>query len=526
MSRKTIIVIGTGRCGTTVAAKVLLRLGVFLGDRFCQGDAENPEARGEDAEFHEICKLYVNEDNSAKDHLRRLISQRNARFHVWGVKHPNLVFLIDDFVEMATNPVVVSCERDHQEILDSMNHFWSCGVEKANTWFSEAWECQKAFVENPTCPVFRVQFDDYFTDPRGTINRIVDLCELSPTSEQLTAALNVPDVSKRRYWSKKTAKVLYLTSKVRFETKMSRGRAHHMAAVSRHPDVVKFAMWGNGFDGYVESESLTENIKRLGWTPDVIHAYKPEDHIGVAQWDGLKSVAYNEAWWPNNRALKEVQEHGFRLVIHHHENDAPRFAGFDGNLVHIPHCADTNCFVPPQDQVREIDCLMSGVDSKEIYPVRHRLKSLLRQGLLQGEVRPHMGGRKFHSAKSSYRSDGLSQSQAQFQDYANHLQRSKISLCCTSKYKYALEKLVQSAMAGCVIMSDMPNDSVFRNGFGSAILEVNDGMSDNQIVDMAQSVLNNGQEWNQRSFALQAMACRFTMEYYADRYVDAVRNCN
>ena len=308
-------------------------------------------------------------------------------------------------------------------------------------------------------------------------------------------------------------RILYLCRRYYWDHKMSRGaRFHAPKAVSRQPGIdMRFS--GEGWPNWDAGQSCTENFARWGWRPDWIWAYKPEDHIGVAQSLPRKVVTYNEAWWPDNRALAEVRAMRADLVICHHENDLHQFPGFDA--VHIPHGAEADVFYTPSDCIRPTDCLVSGVISDEIYPVRGRLKQLVEQGKLSGTIRKHPG----------YRLQGEDKCEHQAREYARELGTAKIALCCTSRYKYALAKLFEAAMAGCAVASDMPDDSVFGDSLGRHIIQIDDQWTDSQIVECLQSYLDDPDGLQQRAVAGQAVALQhYTMDRYAEKFISALKH--
>lgn len=289
-----------------------------------------------------------------------------------------------------------------------------------------------------------------------------------------------------------------------------------MQAVGRHPRVARFLMWGNGFDGYRDDMTLSENLRSLGWTPDLIHVYKPDEHIGVVECTVPKVIDFNEAWWPDGRALDEVQRNRIDLVIHHHANDAQAFAGFDGPVVHLPHCAERSLFsLCPEEsttpfEARPISCLLTGAVSPDVYPLRARLQSLIDQGFLPGVVRCHPG----------YRLRDHATCERQFRNYAALLRQTKLVLACTSRYKYALAKLVEAMMSGCAVAGDLPDDPLFCKTLGPHVIAIDPRQSDRQIAERIQSWLARPQELSQRAAAGRAAALSaYTTEHYAEWYV-------
>lgn len=310
-------------------------------------------------------------------------------------------------------------------------------------------------------------------------------------------------------------RILYLVNRDYFEKKMSRGaRFVCPKFVGNHPDV-DFRVSGQNWQDWDGLQSCTENFARWGWMPDWIWAYKPEDHNGVAKSLPLKLVTYNETHWDDHKALREVESMRADLVVVHHQGGLKDFDGFAGQVIHIPHAADHTIFNTPHDAQRPIDCLLTGVISDEIYPIRGRLKRLIESGKIPGEIRKHPG----------YRLASAGACNIQVQDYANHLGRAKIALCCTSKYRYALAKIFESALAGCCVATDMPDDSVFEKTLGQHIIELDGSWTDSQIAQCIQSHLADPVALRERARATQQCALEhFTMDCYAGKLLSAMKN--
>lgn len=319
-------------------------------------------------------------------------------------------------------------------------------------------------------------------------------------------------------------KMLALFPDAYFQKKHSPVRRHAIQAIQKHPQV-DCVISGQGWDNYNLCETLSENILRL--IPDgcdVVWMYKPNGggrperppHVPpLRDWksvDALKVISLNEFWWDIETRRREVG--GFNLAIAHHENDLPRFNEVGIPAVHIPHSANVDVFYrdkPTND--RRIDCLITGSISEDHYPLRCRLRAMVVSGRLPGELRAHPG----------YWQSNLSTNDTQVKNYADHLGNAKISLCCSSKWKYALGKLVESMQAGCLVVSDMPDDKLFQQTLGKYIVEIDSKMSDGQIVDVVKSWLSRPLELIEFAKAGQKLAIsEFSMQRYAERFYDTV----
>lgn len=285
-------------------------------------------------------------------------------------------------------------------------------------------------------------------------------------------------------------KILVLFPKALYSTKVSPARRHAIAAVGRQEDV-ELVVSGHGWPGWDESQTALANCERALPDADVVWWYKPlgAPKDGVPPLNDPKQVSvrkltvlsFNECWWPDWRAAREVEDTGTRLTIIHHANDCWRFTdrwlgsrtnpqiimrkadgvvlledsfigmAMAGRFVHhIPHSAEASVFGVAARlwKDRDIDVLLTGVQNEATYPLRHRFKRLIEHGKLPGKcvVHPHPG----------YRASSLEQCDARVMEYAEMLGRSKIALVCSSVHRYPLAKYVEAAMAGCCVLGDMP----------------------------------------------------------------------
>jgi hypothetical protein len=125
-------------------------------------------------------------------------------------------------------------------------------------------------------------------------------------------------------------------------------------------------------------------------------------------------------------------------------------------VCHIPHAAKESLFSryskPWKD--REIDILVAGVQSPEIYPERHRLSVAAKGGLLGSRtvhIRNHPG----------YRLKNHIEVRQQEEEYARTLGNSKFVICCSSIYKYGLSKYVEAVAAGACVLGDVPPEFAY-----------------------------------------------------------------
>ena len=135
-----------------------------------------------------------------------------------------------------------------------------------------------------------------------------------------------------------------------------------------------------------------------------------------------------------------------------------------------------------------------------MYPIRRSAEIAINQKLIRGGfTRPHPG----------YRLKNRAAINAQFIDYLKALSKAKISICCSSIYKYPLAKLIESAACGCVVATDQPYCDKFEELIWPHCIQLDAGMSPGEIAEEI-----NG--YDAEELKMMSVACRnAAMNHYS-----------
>lgn len=126
-SQKTVVVLGAFRGGTSMVARVLQQLGVFMGSEFAEPDREYETS--EDRAFQHLLHrrdLLARADLTPGDFsagelraLRALVAERDAAHDLWGWKYPGTVLwcLHAGLERQLRNPHFVTVFRDPLAVL-------------------------------------------------------------------------------------------------------------------------------------------------------------------------------------------------------------------------------------------------------------------------------------------------------------------------------------------------------------------------------------------------------------------------
>jgi hypothetical protein len=285
-------------------------------------------------------------------------------------------------------------------------------------------------------------------------------------------------------------KLLILYPQVYWERKMSSGRRDVIRHLIR-PDRYHCHLSGQGWDDWDDAASIQDNINSTYPLADAILWYKPlgsvRDKVPAIRDPYARNIPavaiYNEAYWPDDRAVNECTNSATDLVIYHHQADAERFCGLPA--VHIPHCADPEIFVSAGRWwfQRTTPLLVTGTLNPDVYPLRTRVADLIAAGRLPGKVLPHPG----------YRLGSLQECDRQQMAYARELGNARHVFCCSSIYNYGLAKYVEAAQAGARVIGDVPPD--FERSLGPHMVRVEYDASDDEIVRVIRSAIDHDLHW-------------------------------
>ena len=148
--------------------------------------------------------------------------------------------------------------------------------------------------------------------------------------------------------------------------------------------------------------------------------------------------------------IKEIKESGSQLVICHHLNDCEKYQQMNipnVKFVYIGHSAEETIFKDYKLDY-EYDILFGG-DMGPAYPLRYRYKNII-------NILKNRGYKCFHMKHPGYNHTD-SFTNKYLIEYAKNINKSKIALACTSKWKYRLGKYIEIPMCGkAALCGDLP----------------------------------------------------------------------
>lgn len=165
--KRTIIVTGVARSGTSLVASVLKAAGLFMGEFVY--DVVNEDAQ--------MLELLRSRDIGL---LRTLIQQRNAKHTSWGFKIPNLhTFLHHDELSLFRNPQMIVIYRDPVAVAVRnalSEHFSELDGLIAAT---SAMQATARFAAQAQCPLLLLSYEKALTFPSLFIDNVLKFCGMT-----------------------------------------------------------------------------------------------------------------------------------------------------------------------------------------------------------------------------------------------------------------------------------------------------------------------------------------------------------
>jgi hypothetical protein len=290
---------------------------------------------------------------------------------------------------------------------------------------------------------------------------------------------------------------------------MSRVRFHGIAALSK---IAKVHYSGIGWPDYNENLTVQENINNMKQQFDIVIVYKPLELKNFKDIKLPKCIRYNEMW-DINYTLKEIKESNSELVICHHLTDYEKYQKMNipnVKFVYIGHCAEKTIF-QNLNLNKQYDILIAGQLS-EHYPLRNKFLKLL----------PVLS-KKYKCLK--LRHPGYNLEDAHTDRYLKEMSiavnKSRIVLTCSSKYKYRLGKYIEFPMCGTTaICGDIPDNADDY----SYVIQVTNEMSNQQIINIISYYLNNEDKRLEKVKKGIEFASNYTQEHYAERLLKEIQD--
>lgn len=196
---RCILVLGTGRSGTSAVAGVLHHLGCCMGRKFIATDHNNRWGTYEDKEFFDLTRK-VTAGKAPPSEYKALIAAREQP--VWGIKDPALVHVAQLLTPMLDDVRVIVARRPRHESINSFMRAYHGGRLEAEVWYERAIGKLAARVlefEAAGIPMIAVNFHELLADPLGEVSDIARFAfEKAPSLSRFNKAVASIGVQPKR----------------------------------------------------------------------------------------------------------------------------------------------------------------------------------------------------------------------------------------------------------------------------------------------------------------------------------------
>jgi hypothetical protein len=305
--------------------------------------------------------------------------------------------------------------------------------------------------------------------------------------------------------------ILSLFPKHLYDTKMSPGRTLYLNHVGKSHKVVWSGVGWNNWDELVPADFNIRSIESEHEIIfDAIIVYKGNGLIEMQNVDRLKIVIFNEAH-DHNAVSRELQSCNADYAVFHHESDLRKWKGSQA-LACWPHAAPEVPLVPWEE--RRWMSISSGCTSQKIYPVRVMAAAAAKEAF---------GDEHYELQHPGYRLPNRRAVLEQYLSYLKTLSQAKISICCTSIHKYPLAKLIESAMCGCVVVTDKPICSEFEEHLWLHCVQIPKGVTQGYVKDRLLSY--DDDELKEMGLAARKAAMEhFSYDHWSDCLISAIED--
>lgn len=165
-AKKTLIVTGVARSGTSLIASMLKEAGIYMGEFL-------HEVVEEDAQILEMLR------SGQKNNLKALIADRNAHHDRWGFKVPNLHAYLDHRdLKKFRNPHLIVIYRDPVAV--AQRNVLSEHLEQFDALIaaSNAMHAMARFAKMADCPALLLSYEKALAFPNVLIDSLIAFCDL------------------------------------------------------------------------------------------------------------------------------------------------------------------------------------------------------------------------------------------------------------------------------------------------------------------------------------------------------------
>lgn len=202
MNTPPIIVVGTGRSGTSVVAGMLWNMGIFMGNSLVPADKNNPAGHFEDEKFKELNLDYLSkkfDEEEFRKRVRRILNFRGTTHEWWGWKDPSTAQFLKYYIEPYEKPKVIFCKRDKKDVKNSMKKCYGWTDDQCDRLI----EARLKGIEEVKDKVdlLELKFEDIVKNPEKIVDKLYKFTGVPEVDYRRFRAIDL--VKPRKYGEKK-----------------------------------------------------------------------------------------------------------------------------------------------------------------------------------------------------------------------------------------------------------------------------------------------------------------------------------
>lgn len=217
--RKTVVVLGMHRSGTSMVTGVLSRLGVDVGQELLGKHWSNPLGHFEDRDFLELNNRILEAAGGSWDappsedairaqmanfikEVKDVIGRKNSS--IWGWKDPRTSLTIELYLPYLTNPYFIVCHRDFKAIAESLRQRDGMKIEQGIR-LAGIYEkrIEDFFGAHPELRRVDITYEEMLAAPEKELRKIIDFLEIEVSQEQYQEALHFILPEEKIHWLSK-----------------------------------------------------------------------------------------------------------------------------------------------------------------------------------------------------------------------------------------------------------------------------------------------------------------------------------
>lgn len=224
MNRKTLVVLGMHRSGTSLVAGIIEKFGCYMGSRLFNDLRSNPMGHFEDLDFMDLnveilekaggdwasppaeCEV-LKLESTFSARINERIKANNSCHNLWGWKDPRNSLTVKLFASRLTNPFYVYCTRDEMAVAESLRKRNGFSITKGIALKEEYDKRIRAFLNTVDSDrIFHVTYERIQADPEGFVREFAMFLQVDIADSVLAEAVAM--ILPRRQLEALKAKVL------------------------------------------------------------------------------------------------------------------------------------------------------------------------------------------------------------------------------------------------------------------------------------------------------------------------------